>query len=448
MTRFDTKEDSETRFQKLHIEYANAPASAQALLGRAILAGKMFAGCCNRAEGIVWLQRALDNGYPHAEHYLGQAFLLGEAVPRDLEAATHYYQQAAAKGDRGAGKVLDFIRRWPLLQSANPQTAEKLLQETVSDHLPGAKPDDETQRAAWRSAAESGDVEAQFQLFMSLVEEHQLIRLMPEAEYAKAQHWLRQAAEGGHLEAQLWLGELYYREALAHSRGGSIRLEQQAMAQAMAWFHRAAEAGSSKAHAWIGHLLLWGIGQEADPVAAIDWLTRAIATASPPDKDTKTACFELGLCAAEGRGMARDGVRAAQFLEQAATGFFAHGEAAFNLGLLHTYGLDPLPPDPAQAFHWYFQAARSWLWDSVNSLGICYLLGFGVEASVVEARYCFQKAAEHDLPDARQNLQQLDRSRLALVDSDRDQGLGDWSAWAHRTTPLIDSLRERGHWLV
>lgn len=82
-----------------------------------------------------------------------------------------------------------------------------------------------------------------------------------------AQHWLRQAAEGGHLEAQLWLGELYYREAFGHSGAGSIRLEQHAMTQAMAWFHRAAEAGSSTAHAWIGHLLLWGIGQEADPVA-------------------------------------------------------------------------------------------------------------------------------------------------------------------------------------
>lgn len=185
MTRFDTQEDSETRLQNLHVKYVNAPAAAQALMGRAILIGKMFPGC-NRAEGIVWLQRALDNGYPHAEHYLGQAFLLGNAVPRDLEAATHYYQQAAAKGDRGAVKVLDLIRRWPLLKSANPQTAEKLLQKTVSDHLPGAKPDDETQRAAWRSAAESGDAEAQFQLFMSLVEEHQLIRLMPEAEYAKA----------------------------------------------------------------------------------------------------------------------------------------------------------------------------------------------------------------------------------------------------------------------
>ena len=283
---------------------------------------------------------------------------------------------------------------------------------------------------------------------MSLVQEHQLIRLMPEAEYAKAQHWLRQAAEGGHLEAQLWLGELYYREALAHSGAGSIRLEQQAITQAMAWFRRAAEAGSSTAHAWIGHLLLWGIGQEADPVAAIDWLTRAIATASPSDKDTKIACFELGLCAAQGRGMARDGVRAAQFLEQAATGYGAHGEAAFSLGLLHTYGLDSLSPDPAQAFHWYFEAATCRLWDSVNSLGVCYLLGFGVEASVVEARYCFQKAVEHDVPEARQNLQQLDRSCLALVGSDQDQGLGDWSAWAHRKTPLIDSLQKRGHWLV
>ena len=75
-----------------------------------------------------------------------------------------------------------------------------------------------------------------------------------------------------------------------------------------------------------------------------------------------------------------------------------------NLGDDYYYGRNGKPQDYIQAFFWFTKAAEKGNMYSQNSLGICYLKGFGVEKDDEKSSYWFSKAVEQGATDAMCNL--------------------------------------------
>lgn len=60
-----------------------------------------------------------------------------------------------------------------------------------------------------------------------------------------------------------------------------------------------------------------------------------------------------------------------------------------------------------EAAIWYRKAAEQGLSVAQNNLGVMYKDGQGVRADTDSARYWFELAAQHNLPQAQHNLEQL-----------------------------------------
>jgi TPR repeat protein len=78
----------------------------------------------------------------------------------------------------------------------------------------------------------------------------------------------RRAAEQGHIDAQMELGEIYWR--------GGMRVPDDT-AESAKWFLRAAELGYAMAQANIGLAYRYGEGVPKNPVIGLMWLNLAVA---------------------------------------------------------------------------------------------------------------------------------------------------------------------------
>lgn len=81
----------------------------------------------------------------------------------------------------------------------------------------------------------------------------------------EAAAWFRRAAEAGHIESQLILGNCY-------AKGDMVA---QDYFQAVVWLRRAADAGSADAQINLGICYAKGNGVPADRAQAIAWIRRA-----------------------------------------------------------------------------------------------------------------------------------------------------------------------------
>lgn len=116
--------------------------------------------------------------------------------------------------------------------------------------------------AEWRPLAESGHVEAQFNLG-AIYEAGLGVSKDPE----EAAGWYAQAAGKGHAKAQYNLGVMY-------AEGRGVPRDD---ARAATWMRKAAEQDHGKAQYNLGILYQTGRGLPKDPVQARTWLDRAAA---------------------------------------------------------------------------------------------------------------------------------------------------------------------------
>ncbi|KQP47557.1 tetratricopeptide repeat protein [Pseudorhodoferax sp. Leaf274] len=124
---------------------------------------------------------------------------------------------------------------------------------------------------------------------------------------AQAHAYLRQAAERGHLPAQVDLGYLYL--------DGNAQVPKDPAA-AFHWFHKAATRGAVPAQCMLGDFYLngWG-GARKDPAEAVRWYRRSAAAT---DACASRAQYALYRAHAEGTGVPRDMKLAIDWLQQAA----------------------------------------------------------------------------------------------------------------------------------
>lgn len=249
---------------------------------------------------------------------------------------------------------------------------------------------DQQQHDANVTAAEEGDVEAQYGLGMEYVwgswatDENS-----EEYNQQEARKWFRLAAEQKHAAAQYELGMLY--------RGGWILPGDPA--ECFKWVQRAAEQGDAEASQRLGHMFLDGSdGAPQDFVEAAKWfrlaaeqgdhhamfqLARLYARGHPglPQDDERAVglymlAAEQGVAAAQnklgemydaGRGIKQDFRKAAKWFRLSAK----QGDetAQFNLGLMYQDG-SGVSKNDEKAAKWYRLAARqSYPWASL-ALGL------------------------------------------------------------------------------
>lgn len=154
--------------------------------------------------------------------------------------------------------------------------------------------------------------------------------------------WLRQAADGGDVEADFQLGKFY--------QSGSPGAPSDA-AQALRHFTAAAHAGHIGAAYYLGIAWRNGYGMRADAGEAARWFQVSAAGGVP------AAQFMLANAYREGDGVARNDAEAVRLYAEAAER--EHPEAVQTLAMAYTNGELGLPKDPEQARHYLMETAHA-----------------------------------------------------------------------------------------
>ncbi len=200
-----------------------------------------------------------------------------------------------------------------------------------------------------------------------------VLRLHPPAAlYHAAVGVLRTAAHQNSRLAMLYLGRLLawgrvtapdYNAGVAMQLNGSdayVRPGGFATdgAKSAIWFRRAAKDGSGRATAAMGALHLSANGVALDDAAARRWFSRGAAMGCPDAMDA--------------------------------------------LGWMDEF--DASSKKPAVALHWFRRAAAAGYAKSINSVGQCYLKGWGVAKNYPQAMLWFRKAAKGGYASAASNI--------------------------------------------
>jgi Sel1 repeat-containing protein len=125
------------------------------------------------------------------------------------------------------------------------------------------------------------------------------------------------------------------------------------------------------------------------------------ANAEATEQNRAIAQYKLGICYANGDGVAKDQVEAVKWYRKAAEQNLANAQN--NLGVCYEYGKG-VAKDQAEAVMWYRKAAEQNLAAAQYNLGLCYAKGEGVAKDQVEAAKWYRKAAEQNDADAQYNL--------------------------------------------
>jgi TPR repeat protein len=194
-------------------------------------------------------------------------------------------------------------------------------------------------------------------------------------------HWLRKAAEAGHVEAQAGLGAFHY-----YSRGTAVGIDDDEDDQgAVFWFRKAAEAGSAEAQYMLGSCYYSGRRVIKDVDTAFMWYRRsaaaghvnamkimAIIYSGDVLRDNVSATFwrrmaaetgdvrsqaNLGYCYAKGIGVEQDDAAAAVLYRRGAV--LGDYTACWRLGESYELGRG-VERDLVQSAHWYGRAATIW----------------------------------------------------------------------------------------
>ncbi len=133
--------------------------------------------------------------------------------------------------------------------------------------------------------------------------------------HESAVHAWRSAAEGGHAEAQFNLG-------IAYAKGLGALPD---MAKAAEWWRRAATQGNTDAQYNLGLIYSQGYGVAKNPVEAVIWWRMAAGGGDP------AAQFNLGVMYAEGDGVAQNLKNAVRWWNKSAGQGFEHAIKALQI---------------------------------------------------------------------------------------------------------------------
>jgi TPR repeat protein len=157
----------------------------------------------------------------------------------------------------------------------------------------------------------------------------------------KSVHWMRKAAEQGHVEAQFWLGWMYFCCDYGDEPGDTNQYGlPYDMVEATRWWRKAAEQGQASAQEMLGQTYCEGVGVRKDFAQAAFWLGKAA------EQGERYAQCELGDLYAHGQGVTQDYEQAEIWYRKAAEQGYESAQMALEaLEAMRQRGKDTNPSD-------------------------------------------------------------------------------------------------------
>lgn len=273
----------------------------------------------------------------------------------------------------------------------------------------------------WQSAAENGEVWAQFNLGLA----YHLGKGVPKSEL-EAVRWYKAAADAGYAPAQANLGYCY-------DTGFGVAVEP---AEAVKWYQLAAVQGNAFAQYNLAKKYQSGPGVPLDPKSAEKWFLAAAQQNFVPaffslgqiyaneftrnpnypealkwfrlaaEQGFAPAQHAIGYLYASGKSGQTNYFEAVKWYTLAASRDFA--DSHYNLGLCYEFGLG-VPQNLIAAVNHYRTAADAGHPQAQYSLGVCYYEGKGVETNLIEAYKWWNLATVQGIPEASSNREILTR---------------------------------------
>lgn len=372
-------------------------------------------------KAAEWFLKAAAQGNSNAQTRLGYMYENGlGGLEKSKEKAREYYSMAAQQGNQNAKDNL----------------------EKLSKEIP--RTTDAGKLEKWKTEAEAGDPEAQYQLgmlfyhgrcgvqeskenasewFLKAAQQRHFFALgclgymyergegiLPKSKI-KARECFEEAARRGHPSSQSNLG-IYYK----YGWGGLEKSDE----KAIEWFRKSAEQRHDDGQYWMGVMHRDGLGGvPKSPNIARSWFEKAaeqgheLAIEQLQGKDEKAkelkqkaeqwlkkaeagdpeAQFQLAMCYRDGIGVSQSDVEALKWCKMSADQ--GCNNALNNLGCMYAKGLCGLLKSPQQAFEYFIKAANLGDTYAQRNVAVYFRFGWGnIEKSILFAVEWYTKAAD------------------------------------------------------
>jgi len=278
----------------------------------------------DRQRAAAFLRPVAEKGDPSAQALLGQIYLEGIGIEKDLYEAGRWLRSAAANGEPSAAFALAELTTDKTLPppGIDPNDADAMTREATRLYLLAAT-----------NGSHPGQVETGLRYAQGIGTTQNML---------EASRWFREAANAGSPAAQFNLGALHATGAL---NGGTPD-----HATALPWFEKAAAQGHPDAQFNLGLTAAQGLGRSVDNAVAARWFAAAAG------HGLADAQAGLAYLTYQGLGTAKDEKKAADLYAQAAEQ--GHLIAQNRLARLYVMGRG-VEADMAEAWKWHSLATKA-----------------------------------------------------------------------------------------
>jgi TPR repeat protein len=246
--------------------------AAQAALGDLYVRG--YGVTKDIAQGVGWYRKGAEQGYAEAEYKLGWAYFHGQGVAKDQAEGGRWIRKAAEQGNAaaeadlglayftGEGLAKDQAEgvRWFRKAAEQGDASGENRLGFAYDAGQGIHKDLAESIRWYRKAADQGEAMAQYSLGLAYVNGQGVSK-----DVAEGVRWYRKAAEQGYADAENNLGSAYY-------NGSGVPKDA---AEGVHWYRKAAEQGEAVAESNLGLAYYNGSGVPVDDIYAYMWFSLA-----------------------------------------------------------------------------------------------------------------------------------------------------------------------------
>jgi TPR repeat protein/GTPase SAR1 family protein len=296
-------------------------------------------------EAFMKYRAAAAMGHGRAMYGVGMAFYYGEGVAENVVEAYKWFKASAETGEPRALRNLALSFRY-----GEPEAGINV------DHVEAMR--------LMRMAADAGLPDAMYDLADWLCEANK--------SDPAALEWFMKGANAGDVDCMIMVGDLH--------RIGACGLQPD-YSKALPWFERAAAIGNADELVRIAHALR----KSGDLMRAVELYEKAAGSGST------AAMFNLTLCYANGKGVAKSAEKAVELYQRASD--LGNVSAMINLGLCYGTG-SGVAKNFEKAVALLSRASELGSANAMSYLGVCYERGEGVAKSVEKAVELYQRASE------------------------------------------------------
>ena len=366
------------------------------------------------------LEGAAGNGDEASQIELGNKYLEGIDVPKDIRTGLSFLTKAALKGSKKALVIV--LDNYELLENdkyCNPFTAYEV----------------------YETAAKFGFANAEYMLARCYERGYGTI---PSMEHA-IEYYIKGAKKecpnccyklGELYEDGIWVPKnmkaaiSYYKTAAQHNSLPAIKKLQDSVINELADQFEKSEAGDTEACAQLGQKYLFGHTVEKDPPKAVEYLTTAAKNGNANAAFYLASCYEKGE-----KGVAKNEMKAYEWFEKASDlgdnnaarklneskyiqiktlkNIIAKGnpEGIFKLGYDYFQGTN-IEIDYKQAFELFSLAAEKNYPLAMYYCGECYEKGLGTEVDLIKALEYYDNAASQKIKQAKKKMKNKDYAEI------------------------------------